>query len=164
MSNTYYWEKLTFSKLQFSWKENLKKCTSFEEQKDTRYVRGNVFLALSSSAIFPLQNRVSDCLLFCFAWEMKGFYRSFLENEVDFTDIMNVSSNILAENWNFKKLRDTFVDERAMITVTLISLCHWKTIVTFCLRKKIPENAFLTLTVNYRKIVQKNKLCYSKQQ
>ena len=31
------------------------------------------------------------------------------------------------------------------------------------LRKKRPEKAFLTLKVNYRKIVQKNKLCHSKQ-
>ena len=48
--------------------------------------------------------------------------------------------------------------------MTLISSCHWKTVVvTFRLRKEGPENAFLTLIVNYRKIVQKNK-CYSKQQ
>ena len=33
MSNIYYWEKLTFSKLRFSRKENLKKCINFEEQK-----------------------------------------------------------------------------------------------------------------------------------
>ena len=33
---------------------------------------------------------------------------------------------------------------------------------TFWLAKERPENAFLTLTVNYRKIVQKNKLCHSK--
>ena len=46
------------------------------------------FLALSSSAIFPLQNRLSDCLLFCFAWEIKSFYRSSVENEIDFTDKM----------------------------------------------------------------------------
>ena len=51
-----------------------------------------------------------------------------------------------------------------MSTMALTSSCHWKTLVSFCLRKKIPENAFLTLTVNYRKIVQKkNKLCHSKQ-
>ena len=25
-----------------NWKENLKKCTSFEEHKDTRYIRENV--------------------------------------------------------------------------------------------------------------------------
>ena len=48
--------------------------------------------------------------------------------------------------------------------MTLISSCHWKTLVPFCLRKKIPENVFLTLIVTYRKTVQKNKLCHSKQQ
>ena len=43
MSNIYYWEKLTFSKLRFSLKENSKKCTISEEQKGTRYIRGNVY-------------------------------------------------------------------------------------------------------------------------
>ena len=47
--------------------------------------------------------------------------------------------------------------------MALISSCHWKFLVPFCLRKKKPENAFLKLMVNYRKIVQKNKLCHSKQ-
>ena len=61
-------------------------------------------------------------------------------------------------------MRHGLVDERALITTTLISSCHWKTLVPFCLQKKRPENAFLTLTVNYHKIVQKNKLCHSKQQ
>ena len=51
-----------------------------------------------------------------------------------------------------------------MIKTTLMSSCHWETLVPFCLRKKRPENPLLTLTVNYRKIVQKNKLCHSKQQ
>ena len=74
---------------------------------------------------------------------------------------MSVSPNILAKNYNFKKLRDGFVDERAVITTILITSCHWKILVLFCLRKKRSENAFLTLTVNFRKIAQKNKLCYS---
>ena len=100
--------------------------------------------------------------LFCS--EIKGFYQSFLGNDVDFSDIMNDPLNILAKNWNFKKLRHLFVDERALITTALVSSCNWKTLVPFCLRKKRPENAFLTLIVNYHKIVQKNKLCYSKQQ
>ena len=73
---------------------------------------------------------------------------------------MNVSPNILAKNYIFKELRHGFVDERALITTTLISSCHWKTLVPFCLQKKRPENAFLTVTVNYRKIVQKNKSCH----
>ena len=47
---------------------------------------------------------------------------------------------------------------------------HWylpvtgKTLVPFFLQKKRPEKVFLTLTVNYRKIVKKNKLCHSEQQ
>ena len=51
-----------------------------------------------------------------------------------------------------------------MITTALISSCHWKTLEPFYLRKKRPENALLTLTVNYRKIVQKIKLGHSKRQ
>ena len=78
-------------------------------------------------------------------------------------DIMNVSPNILAKNENFKKLRHGSVDKRTIITTALTSSCHWKTLLPFCLRKKITENAFLTLKVHYRKIVEKNKLCHSKQ-
>ena len=63
-------------------------------------------------------------------------------NEVDLRDIMNVSLNIMAENWNFKKLWQGFIDKWGMIKTTLVSSCHWKTLVTFCLRKKRPENAF----------------------
>ena len=44
---------------------------------------------------------------------------------------MNVFTNILAKNRNFKKLRHGFVDERALITTTLISSCHWKILVPF---------------------------------
>ena len=36
-----------------------------------------------------------------------------------------------SQDQNFKKLRDGFVDERAMITTKLISSCHWKTSVPF---------------------------------
>ena len=55
---------------------------------------------------------------------------------------MNVSPNILAKNQNFKKMRHGFVDERPLITTALITICHWKNLVPFCLRKKRPENAF----------------------
>ena len=71
---------------------------------------------------------------------------------------MIVSPDILAKNQNFKKLIHTFVNEIVLKTKTLISSCHWKTLVLFSLRKKRPENAFLTLIVNYRKIVQKNQM------
>ena len=40
-------------------------------------------------------------------------------------------------------------------TTALTSSCHWKILVPFCLRKKIPENAFLTeqriIAKSYRK-------------
>ena len=41
-------------------KENLKKCTSFEEQKGTSIFGKTFILALLSSPVFRLQNRVSD--------------------------------------------------------------------------------------------------------
>ena len=163
MSNSYYQEKLTFSKLRFHRKENLKKCTTFEVQKGTRYIRGKIYFGIT---VFSCLSSANSCLRFrliCFDRAKKGFYESSLGNEVDFTDIMNVSPNILAKNQNFKKLKHGFVDKRTMITTALTSSCHWKTLERFCLQQKIPENAFLTLTVNYPKILQKTKLCYSKQ-
>ena len=57
---------------------------------------------------------------------------------------MNVSLNISTKNKNFKKLRHCFVDEGAMIKTALMSSCHWKTVVPFCLQKKRSENALLT--------------------
>ena len=94
----YYYEKLTLSKLQFYRKENLKKCTTFEEQNDTRYIRGNVYFGI---IVFNCLSSTKPCLRFLllsFDREIEGFYLSFLGNEVDFTDIMNSSRNILAEN------------------------------------------------------------------
>ena len=44
-------------------------------------------MTVLSSAVFHLQNRVSDF----FAREIKSFYQISLGNEVDFWDIMNVS-------------------------------------------------------------------------
>ena len=49
----------------------------------------------------------------------------------DFRDIMKVSINILAKNQKFKKLRQRFLDVRALITTTLISPSHWKPLYLF---------------------------------
>ena len=117
-------------------KENLKKCTTFEEQKGTRYIRENFYFHI---IIFSCLSSTKLCrrfLLNCFVREIKGFYQSSLGNEVDFRDIMNVSPNILAKNQNFKKLRHGFVDERVLITTTLISSCHWKTLYLFACERK----------------------------
>ena len=100
----------------------MKKCTSFEEQKGTRYIRGNVYFRIIVFRYLSSTKPYLRFFLICFAREVKGFYQSSLGNEVDFRDIMNISPNILAENLNFKKLRHGFVDERALIA--LISSCH----------------------------------------
>ena len=92
----YYYEKLTFSKLQFYWEENLKKCTTFEEQKGTMYICGNVYFSI---VFFTCLSSTKLCLRFaliCFDREIEGFYQSSV-NEVDFTEIMNVFPNILAK-------------------------------------------------------------------
>ena len=126
-----------------------------------RYIRGNVYFGI---IVFSCLSSTKPCLRFlliCFDQEIKGFCQSSFRIEVDFTDIINVSPNMLAKN--FQKLRHGFVGKRAMITTALTPSCHRKTLVPFFLRKKLLENAFLTLTVNYRKIIQTNKLCYSKQ-
>ena len=94
----YYYGKLTFSKLQFYREENLKKCTTFEEQKGTRYIRGNVYYDF---IIFSCLSSTKVCLRFlliCFDRGVKGFYQSSLGDEVDFTDIMTVFPNILVKN------------------------------------------------------------------
>ena len=42
----------------------------------------------------------------------------------------------LGSKLKFQKLRNGFVDERALKTTTVISSCHWKTLVPFCLQKE----------------------------
>ena len=99
MSNIYYWEKLLSKLLQkFCRKENLKKCTRFEEQKGTGYIPENVNFGIIIFSCLSSTEPGLKFLLICFAREIKGFYQSSLGNEVDFTDIMNVSPNILAKN------------------------------------------------------------------
>ena len=58
----------------FSWKENFKKCTGFEEQKAARYFRENVYFGI---IVFSCLSPTKPChkfLLICFAWEIKHFY------------------------------------------------------------------------------------------
>ena len=91
VSNIYYWEKLTFSKLSFYLEKKMKKWISFGEQKGRIYIRGNVYLGI---IVFSCLSSTKPCLRFlliCFVREVKAFYQSSLGNKVDFTDIMNVT-------------------------------------------------------------------------
>ena len=84
-------------------------------------------------------------------WRLE-FGKGGLELRGLIVNVRNTKMMVISEN----------VGKREMITTILISSCHWETFVPFYVQKKRPENAFVTLTVNYRKIVQKNKLCYPK--
>ena len=55
-------------------RENLKKCTSFEERKGTRYIRGNIYFVI---IVFICLSSTKACLRFLlifFAREIKDFY------------------------------------------------------------------------------------------
>ena len=78
MSNIYYWEKLTFLKLWFSRKKNLKTCTSFEEQKVTRCIRENAYFGIISFNCLSSTNLCLRSLFIYFAWEIKDLYQSTL--------------------------------------------------------------------------------------
>ena len=72
-----------------SWKNFLKKCTSFDKRKGTRYILENVYFGI----IYWCLLSTKPCLKFllnCFVWDIKGFYQSSLGKEVDFGDIMDV--------------------------------------------------------------------------
>ena len=71
---------------------------SFEEQKDLKYIWGNIYFGI---IVFSCLSSTKVCLRFlliCFAREINSFYQSSLGNEVDFTNIMNVSPNLFAKN------------------------------------------------------------------
>ena len=75
MSNIYYWIK-PFSKLvgKVNFLERkFEECTSFEEQKGTRYIWGNVYFGIIVSSCFLSKKCISDFFLLCFAEEIKGF-------------------------------------------------------------------------------------------
>ena len=107
MSNIYYWEKLTFSKL--VGKVNFSE-RRFEEMhylwraKSTRYLRGNFYFGIIALICLSSTKPYLRFLLICFALEIKGFYQSSWGNEFDVRNIMNVSPDNLAKNQNLKKL------------------------------------------------------------
>ena len=81
-----------------SQKENLKKCTNFEEQKGVKYIWGNVYFDIIVFFCLSSTKPFLRFLLICFAQDIKGFHQSSLGHEVDFRDIMSVSPNIWAKN------------------------------------------------------------------
>ena len=121
-------------------------CSSFEEQKGTKYIRRSVYFGIIIFSFLLSAKVFFRFLLICFAREIKHFYQSSIENKVDFTNIMNFYPNTLAKNKNkkVKKLRHAFLDERPMITTTLISLCCLKTLTFYLAKEKTWKSVFNT--------------------
>ena len=69
--------------LRFSRKENLKKCTGFEEQKGARYIQENVYFVIIIFSYLFSTNLCPRFLLICFAQEIKSFNMKSFRNEVD---------------------------------------------------------------------------------
>ena len=123
---------LLLRKTWFCRKEKFKKCTSFERQKGTRYIRGNVYVGI---IFLSCVSSTKSCLRFsldCFAREKKGFYNSCLGDEVDFRDTINVSLKCYPRI-KISKIWQSFEDERAMITTAFLSM---KALLPFYLWKK----------------------------
>ena len=99
MSDIYYWEKLTFSKL--VGKVNLSE-RKFEEMhqlwrtKRCKVIQGYVYFGIIVFSCLSSTKPFQGFLLIYFVQEIKSFYQSSLINEVDFWGIMNVSPNTLA--------------------------------------------------------------------
>ena len=62
----------------FSQKENLKKCTGFEEQKGISYVWGNVYFDFIDLSSLSSTKPCLEFLLICLAWEIKGKEMAFI--------------------------------------------------------------------------------------
>ena len=96
----------------FSWKENVKKCTSFEEQKGTRYIWGNIYFGIIVFNSLSFKKLCLEFLFICFALEILLDFMSkwgwFHIHDVHFPK--NLSSRL-----KFKKLKHSFVDNIKII-------------------------------------------------
>ena len=67
-----------FSKLRFSQKEILNKCTSFEEQKDKTYIPGNIYFAMIVFGCLSSKKTVSQISFNLFCSGDKELFSEFL--------------------------------------------------------------------------------------
>ena len=162
----YYWEKLTFCKSvgKVNFLEKIWRNTLTLKSKKVQGIWWKTFnLALLSSAVFHLQNRVSDFFKLLFSGD-KRLLSEFLRKWGWYHGHNEISAKYLDQKLKFQKTETWFCRWKNTDNNNINIFLSLENLAPFCLGKKRPENAFLTLRVNYRKIVQKNKLCYSKQQ
>ena len=155
-------QTFTFEK---NWRsQNWFKCNSFEKPKGTRYTGGNLYFGIIIFSCLSSAKQSLRFLLICFVLEIKGFYQSFLGNEVDFTDIMNVYLNVLAKKKKIQKTETLTFRWKSKDYNNINVFLSLEIPCTFLLAKEKTWKTFFILRVSHSKIVQKNKLCHAKQQ
>ena len=143
MSNIYYQEKLTFSN--FVGKVNLLE-RKYEEmhwlwrQKRCKiYLGKHLFYHYCLQLSFVSAKPCLRFLLICFPWEIKGFYQSYLGIDIDFRTFPQISWPKIENSKNW----DSWMKEHLHLFA--------------CKRMKRCENRFLTLIMNYCKIIGTEK-------
>ena len=121
----------------------MKKCTSFEEQKGTRYIWGNVYFGiivfswLSSTKLCQI-----SCNLFCSGDKrlLSEFLRSWRWFQGDNKTLPQISwmKIKMAKNWDF-------VDEKALIISTLIFSFIGESLYLFAYEGKVLECIFSSI-------------------
>ena len=104
--------------------------SSFEEQKCTRYISGKVCFDISSSYVLRLQIRVSDFFSFVLFRRKNAFIR--------FPEEMRLISPAWWRLPQKSRLKVKILKnwDTILITMTLISSCHWKTLAPFACERK----------------------------
>ena len=136
-------------KTRFSWRENLTKWTSFEEQKGTSYILGYIDFVII--IIISCPSSMKPCLeflLICLARKIKGFYQIsqgnkswFHRRDVCFPENLGSTLKFLKTETRFCRWTSSDYSD---ITIFLPLL-------PFCLQKERSEKVFLRLTVSHPK-------------
>ena len=146
-------------------KENLKKCTSFEERKGTRYVRGKVyFVIVLYTKVYFVYKTISQISFNLFCSGDIRLLSEFLRKWGWFQGQNESFLKYLGQKLEFQNTETQFCRWRSTDNNDINIFLSLKNPCTFLLAKEKTWKCILALIVNYRKIVQKNKLCHPKQQ
>ena len=111
------WRFQILSEKKISRKENFKKCISFEEQKVTSYIRGNIYFGI---IVFSCLSSTNSCF---FRSEDKRLLSEFLKKWGWFQGHNERFLKYLGSELKFQKIETRFID----IWSYLVIVCYdWK--------------------------------------
>ena len=165
MPNIYYWEKLGFSKLvgKVNFSERTFECTSFKEEKDTRYIRGNVYFGI---IVFSCLSSTETCLRFsltCLARE-KSLLSKFLRKWSSFQGHNESFPKYLGWKLKFKKTEARFFRRNSTDNNGINIFLSLENPCTFLLAKEKTWKRIFNTNSELSQNRTENKLCHPKQQ